>query len=80
MSQDKLTKNIIRKWREQGMFIRFLDGNTMNCSITNLARVSLSDAMSHVHDWKVDWDMELTPSERALVMKPEWRAGLKMKD
>jgi hypothetical protein len=58
------------------MFIRFLNGNTHDCSIYNLCYVSLDDAMDHVDDWKVDWDMDLTRREIALVKDPVWRAGL----
>ena len=71
-----LTASILRKWAAQGSFIRFVDGNTRNCAVSNLQYVHLRDAMAHVADWKVDWDMELSAKERALVMTPEWRARL----
>jgi hypothetical protein len=71
-----MTQSILRKWREQGQFIRFVDGNVRNAAVTNLEFVSLRQAMQHVHDWKVDWDMELTEEERALVLTPAWRANL----
>jgi hypothetical protein len=51
--EDELTNSIIKKWRNQGMFIRFLNGNTHDCSIYNLCFVSLDDAMDHIDDWKV---------------------------
>lgn len=79
VDRDSLTSSILAKWNDQGSFIRFLDGNTLNCHITNLTPVSLGDAMQHVDGedvWKVDWDMNLTPNEIALVRSPEWRAGL----
>lgn len=57
------------------MFIRFLDGNVANTAVSNLVYVSLRDALNNL-DWKVDWDMNLTAEERALVLTPEWRAGL----
>ena len=44
--------------------------------MNNLQWVSLAAAMEHVDDWKVDWDMNLTKEEIALVMDPEWRDGL----
>ena len=47
-----------------------------NSAVTNLEFVSLREAMQHVHDWKVDWDMELTKEERALVLTPAWRENL----
>ena len=74
------TNSILRKWREQGKFLRFVDGNTTNCAVTNLQFVQLRDALNHVHDWKVYWDAELTAAERALVLTPrttpDWRAHL----
>ena len=73
------TSSILAKWRKQGAFVRFLDGNTLNCAPTNLAWVQLPDAMEHINDWVVDWDLYLTKKERALVMTPEWRAGLSFK-
>ena len=79
VDRDSLTSSILAKWRDQGSFIRFLDGNTLNCAITNLTPVSLGDAMQHVDGedvWKVDWDMCLTRNEIALVRSPEWRAEL----
>lgn len=69
------TTTIISKWNQQGSFIRFLDGNKLNCAVTNLAYVTIQDAMAHI-DWVVDWDMDLTPEERNLVLTPQWRAGL----
>lgn len=57
-------------------FVRWIDGNASNNVVTNLAWVTLQDAMEHVDDWKVDWDMHLTKRERALVMTAAWRAAL----
>ena len=77
--EDQLTKSIITKWNDRGTgsFIRFLDGNTDNCSIFNLCQVSLDDTMDNIDDWKVDWDMNLTRREIELVNNPPvWRAGL----
>tara|TARA_B110000858_G_C17769145_1_gene458657 strand:+ start:1348 stop:1584 length:237 start_codon:yes stop_codon:yes gene_type:complete len=71
-----LTSSIIHKWKEQGQFIRFIDGDTRNCSVANLEFVSIKDAMSHIDDWKVDWDMNLTKKEIKLVRNPDWRAKL----
>jgi hypothetical protein len=70
------TMSILRKWREQRQFIRFLDGDVTNSAVSNLEFVSLRDALDHLEEWKVDWDMDLTAEERALVLTPEWRAGL----
>ena len=73
-----LTSSILNKWRAQSKFgfIRFVDGDTGNCAVSNLRPVSMQEAMDHVHDWKVDWDMNLTQEERALVLDDAWRAGL----
>ena len=75
-TRSALTNSILNKWNEQGGFIRFIDGNTVNCAITNLQRVSPKEAMENINSWKVDWDMELTEEEIALVNNPEWRRGL----
>ena len=75
-NKNNMTSSIIKKWKKQGGFIRFFDGNIQNCAVRNLGGVSMKDAMDHVEDWAVDWDVHLTPRERALVMTPEWRAGL----
>ena len=75
--KDELTGSILRKWQNQGYsFIRFRDANPSNCSVSNLMLVSLQQAMEHIEDWVVDWDMNLTPEEIAVVCDPEWRAGL----
>jgi hypothetical protein len=74
--EEQLTDSILSKWQNQDRFIRILDGNTNNCSIYNLCQVSLDDAMDHIDEWKVNWDMDLTRREIALVKDPVWRAGL----
>jgi len=78
---DELTKSILYKWNtwQQGSFIRIIDGNPMNVSCTNLMYVSHQAAMEHIDDWKVDWDMNLTDEEIALVRTSEWRDGLTFK-
>jgi hypothetical protein len=72
----KLTKSIMDKWNKQGMFIRHIDGNTLNNSFNNLVCVSLSDALAHIDDWKVDWCMDLTKKELHLVYNKQWRDDL----
>ena len=69
----------MQKWREQGCFVRFIDGDTLNCAIANLEYVSLKEAMQHIDDWKVDWDMNLSASEIELVKTQQWRDGLTFK-
>ena len=73
---NKMTTSIMKKWNDQGSFIRFLDGNPTNVALTNLECVSIEEAMKHVDDWKVDWDMNLTDKEIALVRTSKWRDGL----
>ena len=73
-----MTDSILKKWRAQGSFLRFKDGDQMNCSVRNLEYVSLKDAMDNIDEWTVDWDMNLTPKEISLVKTPEWRAGLEL--
>jgi len=77
MSRKKnMTQSIIKKWREQGAFIRFMDNDITNCSYTNLKMVDLYEALENIDTWTVDWDMELTEKEIELVKNAEWRAGL----
>lgn len=70
------TKSILRKWKQQGTFIRFINGNKQDCRLSNLQYVSLQDAMEHIHDWVVDWDMNLTHREKMVVLDVNWRSGL----
>ncbi len=71
-----ITSDIISKWREQGTFCRFIDGNTHNCRIENLMWVSQKDAMEHFEDWRTDWDANLSKRERRVVCLQSWRDGL----
>ena len=72
-----LINSIIMKWRTQGSFIRFIDGDKRNCTVSNLCYVSLEDAMNHIDDWVVDWDAELTRNEIRLVKTKKFRDGLR---
>jgi hypothetical protein len=54
--QRRHDRKILATWRRQGTFIRFLDGNTGNNAVSNLAFVSLPEALKHIDDWVVDWD------------------------
>ena len=76
MPSKSLTNSILEKWNRQGGFVRFINGNTTDCRITNLQYVQLKDTMEHFDDWVVDWDMNLTKKEIKLVNDPNWRAGL----
>ena len=72
-----MTTSILKTWKAQGTFVRFKDGDTRNCSVDNLEHVQLENAMRNIDTWTVDWDMDLTPQQIALVRQPEWRKGLK---
>lgn len=76
-SEKELTNSIIQKWRSQSMFVRYLNGERTDLRHENLEQVRIMDAMLHVATWVVDWDMQLTPQEEALVRTKRWRKGLK---
>ena len=63
-----VVRRVLLVWSQQRKFgfIRFVDGDTRNCHASNLKRVSLRDALTHAN-WKVDWDMNLTPSDAGFV-------------
>lgn len=71
-----LTETILRKWRNQGVFYRFVDGDKKNCAAKNLKSVSLKEALVHMNDWICDWDMELTEKEIMLVNNSYWRTAI----
>ncbi len=73
-----LMQSVLRKWGEQGNFIRFMDGNTQNSAVNNLRFVTLRDCLqpSTVDAWRADWDMNLTKEEEEVVRNPTFRAGL----
>lgn len=68
-----LTEIILRKWRSQAVFYRYLDGDVKNCKAKNLKAVSLKEALVHINDWVSDWDSELTDKEIFLVNNSAWR-------
>jgi len=72
------TSSILEKWRKQKFFVRFLDGDTLNGAVVNLVLVTLSDALAH-DDWTVDWDVNLTNEECALVKSENWSVDLLFK-
>lgn len=76
ISNKSLTNSILSKFRSRDFYCRFVDGETSNCNISNLRKVSLQDAMDNIDTWVVDWSIDLTKAERDLVLTPEWRAGL----
>jgi hypothetical protein len=70
------TQSILRKWRKQAVFYRFMDGDKKNCSAKNLKAVRLKEALVHINDWICDWDMELTDKEIMLVYNAVWRCEI----
>ena len=76
MSNKNLKTRILNKWNEQlygdtfstGMFIRFKNGNSLDCRVSNLQYVTPIIALSNL-DWKVDWDCELTKREKKYVLE-----------
>ena len=71
-----LTNSILNKWNANCGFVRHIDGNTENNSVSNLQWVTLPQAMEHVDDWTVDWTIGLTAEEISLVKTSKWRNGL----
>ena len=65
---DELVASIIKKWSQQVSFVWFIDGNPGNCAIFNLKWIGLAEALEHIGEWKVDWDMNLTEEERDFVV------------
>ena len=65
---DDLVASIMKKWSHQGSFVLFIDGNPGNCSVFNLRWIGLVEALEHIGEWKVDWDMNLTKKERDFVV------------
>lgn len=76
VAPDEMTKSIVTKWREQQIFVRFMNGDTRDCHHSNLQVVSLKNAMENIDDWTVDWDMYLSDEETQLVQCPAWRLQL----
>ena len=58
-NENELINSILTKWRNQGCFLRFDPTNSSTGSNNNLVRVPLDDAMDHIDDWVVDWDIYL---------------------
>ena len=71
-----LTAGILRKWRNQAVFYRFMDGDEKNCAAKNLKAVPLKEALAHINDWVCDWDMDLTDQEILLVNNAVWRYNI----
>lgn len=64
---------IWRKWRAQGVFYRFLDGDNTNRRAANMKQVTLKEALVNINSWVCDWDIELTPQEIQIVHNAIWR-------
>ena len=63
--------------REHCHALQFTRTIRLHIRVDNLAYVSLEDAMHHIEAWRVDWDMNLSRAEVALVFDDVWRAGLR---
>ena len=74
--ESALTAGILRKWRNQAVFYRFMDGDKKNCATKNLRSVPLKEALVRINDWVCDWDMELTDQEILLVNNAVWRYNI----
>ena len=65
----ELTESIFTKWKWQlnmnGGFIRWINGNRIDYTPSNIVFVSPQDAMRNIDSWTVDWDMELDADEIA---------------
>ncbi len=68
-----LTETIWRKWRAQGVFFRFLDGDKENRRAANMKQVTLKEALVNINSWVCDWDFDLTQQEIQLVHNAVWR-------
>jgi hypothetical protein len=66
-------KMILKKWTGDYQLIRFLNGNTNDCSSSNLWYVDIEDAMVNFDTWvATDWDSGLTEEEKALAQEKSW--------
>ena len=68
----RMVKQIRQKWAEgtklqRGYFIRFINGNTLDCRVSNLALCHPRDAFININNWKVDWDCDLSEVEIQFV-------------
>jgi hypothetical protein len=73
----RLSNSIVRKWKEQGCFVQWIDGDRSNNALSNLRWMSLQGALEHIDDWQCDWDIHLTEKEIALVKSEAWRSELR---
>ena len=64
----KKFRKIMDKWNQQPVFIRFKNGNTLDCKIENMERVSLIEALEN-EDWVTDWDCYLTRPQIKFVRR-----------
>ena len=76
----ELTESIFTKWKWQlnmnGGFLRWINGNRIDYTPSNIVFVSPQDAMRNIDSWTVDWDMELDDDEIAHVHVPSWRENI----
>ena len=71
MDRNALGKSILKKWAQRdSQLIRFLNGDTTDCSSSNLCYVSIEDFIGNFDSWVCDWDSGLTVQEKS------WRRGI----
>jgi len=74
-NSNSITLGIIRKWNKQKVFYHYVDNNYKNIDITNISKISLKKALENM-EYRVDWDLNLTPLEIQFVKNEEWRRRL----
>jgi hypothetical protein len=70
------TTTILRKWRKQGVFYRYKDGDRRNNAAKNLQQVTLKEALANFNTWVCDWDLDLSDTEIAIVNNSAWRYAI----
>lgn len=64
----KLRNDIKKKFAASREFLRAMDGNKLNAHPLNWQKVKLEDALPHCDDWVVDWDADMSATERQYVV------------
>lgn len=62
-----MVDEIIEIWRQEGEFIYFKDGNTINCAVNNLKLIDLAYALKHVDTMMVSWYSGLSGEQYMFV-------------
>lgn len=68
----EIGESILKKWRNQSLFPRFLNDNENDISGDNIMWVTLKDMIDNLPSWTVDNTFELTEKEiEFLNSKPD---------